>query len=115
MFAEKAEHWTTWLARKCYGSSFRSRENRSSYAPKSNTPLLYDGSAEAQAIVKNAKEKAIDNPNAFGALAHALDYLKGRDVRGRFSYTQEFFTSVAIWDDERQEWLVQIEPTQTPR
>ncbi len=30
-------HWTQWLAQKTYKSSFRSRENRSSYSPLTNT------------------------------------------------------------------------------
>ena len=30
-------HWTQWLAQKTYKSSFRSRKNRSSYSPLTNT------------------------------------------------------------------------------
>ena len=96
---KEPEHWTTWLARKCYKSSFRSRENRSSYSPKTNTPGLYDGSSEARKIIRSAKEEAIDNPIAFGALTHALDYLKGKDILNMGGHTGDFFN----------------EPTQTPR
>src|SRR6202051_5159178 len=92
---EMKEHPFLWLARKRHKSHFRDRTSRSSYQPSSNTPLLYDGSVEAQAIVKGAMSSLnLDSPEAWSAwytLEHVLDYLKGRDIFGLFSRTGHFF------------------------
>src|SRR5208282_5220867 len=74
--AEKAEHWTAWIARKCHKTHFL-RPGHSS--PASNTPGLYDGSAEARAILGPTFEGDITEEGA-GVRRHALDYLKGRNV-----------------------------------
>ena len=82
------EHWTQWLARKSYKSSFKDRMNRSSYSPKSNTPGLYDGSAEAQQILRNAQtavfdqDPTVDGLMAMAILQNALDYVKGKNMCG---------------------------------
>jgi hypothetical protein len=54
---------------------------------------LYDGSAEAQQILRAAQTAVFDSdPSsegllAMGALTNALNYLKGRDICGKFSNT----------------------------
>ena len=87
------EHWTQWVARKSYKSSFKDRMIRSSYTPKTNTVGLYDGSAEAQQILRNAQTAVFDQDptlnglHAMGALTNALDYVKGKDISDRYSNT----------------------------
>ena len=91
MFEAQTAHWTQWIAQKSYKSSFRRRESRSEYQPKTNTPGLYDGSAEAREILSSA----LDGEHFFvvssGVLRHALDYLKGKDVQNIGLWTREFF------------------------
>lgn len=88
------EHWTQWIARKCYKSAFSRRVNRSSCQPKTNTPGLYDGSVEARAIVKNALDVEKGDGDgkvvvADGILLHVMAYLKGRDVPMMGMWTSE--------------------------
>ncbi len=72
------------------------------YLPKTNTPLLHDGSAEARAIITSAIETVVADPDclrtdvvlADGILYHALDYLKGKAVPLAGMWTKEF------WGDE---------------
>jgi hypothetical protein len=62
--------------------------NRSSYTPKTNTPSLYDGSAEAQQILRNAQtavfdqDPTVDGLMAMAILQNALDYVKGKNMCG---------------------------------
>ena len=70
-----------WVFIRKAKTTFRNRVNRSSYSPKTNTPLLCDGSAEAREIVQNALENTLSvEEKAFGTLRHVLDYLKGKDI-----------------------------------
>jgi hypothetical protein len=70
--------------------------NRSSYTPKTNTVGLYDGSAEAQQILRNAQmavfdqEPTTDGWFAMGALRNAVDYLKGKNRDTDYSFTKSF-------------------------
>jgi hypothetical protein len=115
---EREEHWTLWLARKCYKSSFRDRfECKSS--PANNTGLLYDGSALARQIVSEAQKVVISEPAskegliALGILKNALDYMKGQFVGQRFSFTREFFSDLESWvanTKAEPEELIQISP-----
>ncbi len=101
---QEPEHWTTWLARKTYKSSFGDRNNHSSYSPLTNTVGLLDGSAEAMKILRDAQMVVFDQTptlrdlHAMGALTNALDYVKGKDLRGRFSHT------LALCPDSLVEW-----------
>ena len=60
-------------------------------SPKTNTPGLYDGSAEARAILSQDLEM---DTVASGIMRHALDYLKGKDPVNPGMWTREF------WGDE---------------
>ena len=83
-------------------------KNASQSLPKlTNTPGLYDGSAEARAIINNASE-VIDNELegggsdtvvADGILYHVMEYLKGKDMPLMGMWTREF------WGDEYTEDL----------
>jgi hypothetical protein len=113
-----AEHWTQWIARKTYKSVFSRRKNKSSYEPKTNTPGLLDGSAEARQILRDAQVAVFDStPSndgiiAMGILRDALDHVKGKDLSpSRFKFSAEFFTDLVTWVKEQQGELVQIEPT----
>ena len=81
---EYAEHPLAWIARKSHKTCFV-RPGTSS--PANNSELLYDGSAEARQTLVDAIP-AVDNDAAYGALGNVLDYLKGKDIRGRFSFTR---------------------------
>ena len=84
------EHWTQWLARKCHKTHFHSPISLSSYQPKTNTPGLYDGSAEARAILGPTFEGDVTEEGA-GIRRHALDYLKGKNVNNLSMWTKDFF------------------------
>jgi hypothetical protein len=113
---EQQEHPFMWLSRKQHKTHF-GRPGKSS--PANNSELLYDGSAEARAILASAHEGLLETYTggqeyfAFTALENALDYLKGKDVRGRFSGTKELFDSEstleALLTPEPEEKLVQID------
>src|SRR5208283_2229838 len=92
--AEKAEHWTAWIARKCHKTHFL-RPGHSS--PASNTPGLHDGSAEARAILSQDLET---DTVASGILRHALDYLKGKDSVNPGMWTREFFGEEELTEEE---------------
>jgi hypothetical protein len=115
-----------WVFRKKHKTHFRDRYGAQSDVHKSgnNTPGLYDGSAEARAILQGiidswevARENIEDKNNicAVETLFNALHYLKGMDMQDRWSGTQEFFTDLGLWVEqlkaEPKEDLVQIEPT----
>lgn len=115
-----------WISRRTYHTHFRDRYGAQSDVHKSgnNTPGLYDGSAEARAILQDiidnwevARENIGDKNNtcAVETLFNALHYLKGMDMQDRWSGTQEFFTDLGFWVEqlkaEPKEDLVQIEPT----
>ena len=123
---EPNENWFTWIARKTHKSVFSGSKNRPHSSPLTNTPGLYDGSAEARAILQGAID-AWENSGsetfgadyiALGSLGNALDYLKGRDMQGRFSYTVSFFgPTLAEWTEQlnaeapkEKPELVQISP-----
>lgn len=76
---ETQEHPLAWIARKSHRTHFLSRHNRSSYTPKTNTEVLYDGSTEARALLGPTFEGDVTIEGA-GVRRHALDYLKGRTV-----------------------------------
>ncbi len=102
-----AEHWTQWIARKCHRTHFRDRVSRSSYQPRTNTDVLYDGSVEARAILGPTFEGDITEEGA-GVRRHALDYLKGRDVPLMGMWTKE------IMDEDEtviEEDLTELEKT----
>ena len=84
------EHPLAWVAQKTRKTCFSRRTSTSSYQPKTNTPLLYDGSTEAKLIIMAIlktytpqeglpKEQEL-TVEPMGTLHHVLDYLKGRDV-----------------------------------
>jgi hypothetical protein len=107
MFFEPQEHPLAWQSRKQYKSSFRDRFTCHSET-KNNTPLFYDGSAEAREILSNAMGMIVENPKsedwrALGILGTALDHLKGKDIRDNFSYTREFFTDLVDWVEAQQD------------
>ena len=81
-----------WIAQKSHKTHFHLPGKSS---PANNSELLYDGSAEARAILKDALERVHMREDmsleAVGVLTNALDYLKGCFVGGRFSNTKEFF------------------------
>ncbi len=89
-----------WVFQKKHKTHFQSDKNMSQSLPKtSNTVGLYDGSAEARAIVKNAQE-LIDFELEGGGeeaviadaiLAHVMDYLKGKDISGYTTMAFEYF------------------------
>ncbi len=60
---------------------------------------LYDGSAEAQQILRAAQTAVFDlDPSsdgmfAMGILRSALRYVKGMSLKGRYSYAEAFFNS----------------------
>ena len=89
------EHWTNWLARKSAKTHFL-RPGKSS--PPNNSDLLYDGSAEARAILSDAIKSVIAEPAsedgliAVVVLRNSLDYLKGKNAP-RFSFTSLFFVT----------------------
>src|ERR1700690_2643123 len=96
---ELPEHWTNWIARKSHKTHFL-RPGTSS--PANNSALLYDGSAEARQILRNALDEA-DTDTVHQIIMSALDYLKGRDLSpDRFSYTADFFGPTP------EEWLAQL-------
>jgi hypothetical protein len=122
----EAEHWTTWIARKTHKTHFRNRFGAHSdvHASGTNTPGLYDGSAEARYILQNTLDtwdvNTADlhtalNINGVGIVASALDYLKGKDLLpNRFSHAKDFFTDLGTWVEQLTvepppETLVQIE------
>jgi len=98
--AEPQEHWTTWLARKTHRTHFRDRVNKSSYQPKTNTAVLLEyegGLGEALELLKSASVRIFDKTKeeatyadiyAMGALRHAIDYLKGKDLNPQLSATR---------------------------
>lgn len=95
MNIELVEHPFLWISRKTHRTHF-AHKGRSTSDTKTNTPGLYDGSAEAWAIVQSAldslEEFQSDAENcAVGILMHALDYLKGKDITGLHSYTNEIY------------------------
>ena len=115
---EPQEKPLDWIFRKKHKTSFRNRYACQS-TPSNKTPVLYDGSAEARAILQNAiniVDEEQGNMGEYMILVHALDYLKGKDMQGNFSYTQEFFTDLTEWIEGLQEVskpeLVQIAPTE---
>lgn len=93
MNIEPEEHPYMWISRKSHKTHFRERTSRSSYLPKSNTPGLYDGSAEARAIVNGAQDQIENNEKGVApsiVLLHVLHYLKGMDSN-EDSWTKRFF------------------------
>ena len=108
---ELEEHWTNWTARKSHRTHF-SRPGTSS--PKNNSTGLYDGSAEARAILVDAMNFADEDPGlsvGYEMLESALNYFKGKDLSPeRFSYTADFFGPTP------EEWVEQLmaEPGSTP-
>ena len=82
-----AEHPFMWIARKSHPTHFHNRYSRSSYQPKTNTEVLYDGSPEARALLEPVVDGSITTEGS-GVRRHALDYLKGRNVErmGMWTY-----------------------------
>lgn len=87
-----------WVFRKKHQTHFHTNKNASQSLPKlTNTPGLYDGSAEARAIVKAAQEAVGDLKDgntavviAHGILYHVMDYLKGKDPVNPGMWTSDF-------------------------
>jgi hypothetical protein len=117
-----------WVFRRKRKTHFH-RPGKSS--PSNNTELLYNGSVEAREILSNALNLAYEDHEDIahttaGSLSSvciletALDYLKGRDIQGRFSYTADFFgPTLAEWTEQlltesetEKPELVQIYPMQ---
>ena len=106
----KSEKDPQWIARKSHKSSFRDPRNRSSYEPKTNTARLVEyeeGLGEALELLKSAKTRIFDTEKkdmsyadmyAMGALSHAVDHLKGKDINPALSATRTLQDeNSAIW------------------
>ena len=102
MNLQTPEHPFMWIARKSHPTHFHNRYSRSSYQPKTNTEVLYDGSPEARAILGPTFEGDITIEGA-GVRRHALDYLKGRDVERMGMWTYDI-----IQPDEPEDELEQL-------
>lgn len=122
-FEKQDEHWSTWISRKVRKTHFIGQGTSS---PKfTNSPGIYDGSAEARQIVVDAMGNLPPYPEegSFEILSSVLDCLKGKDLSpDRFSYTANFFgptpeewieQTAAVPTEEKPE-LVQIEPLTFP-
>jgi hypothetical protein len=86
---QELEHPFNWLAKKQHCTHFIHGSVNSS--PANNSELLYDGSAEAREILRNASNEA-EGVSATMVVNHALDYLKGKDIVGLASFTAEIMT-----------------------
>jgi hypothetical protein len=104
---EPAEHPFLWIARKTHKTHF-DHGSRCTSSPLSNTPGLYDGSAEARAILETAYD-AVEGSSALGALRHALEHLKGMDVINLGMFTADLMGEETA--EDYPEWSVQ---TQNP-
>src|ERR1035437_7551107 len=76
-----------WIAQKSHKSHFHLPGKSS---PANNSELLYDGSAEARAILGPTFEGDVTEEGA-GIRRHALDYLKGKNVNNLSMWTKDFF------------------------
>jgi hypothetical protein len=143
MNTEPQEHPFNWLARKQHKTHFMTSKNASQSLPKlTNTPMLYDGTAEAHKIFTDTlsafePQEGLDwkeelTVEGSGILHHALDYLKGKDNPLRGMWSKFFFENegdlsfedhIAIQNmvmdrsavvETEQPKLVQIAPVEKP-
>lgn len=86
--SEPQEKPLDWAFRRKHKTHFADRQACQS-APRTNTPGLYDGSAEARAILGPTFEGDITQEGA-DIRRHALRYLKGMDSI-ETSFAKDFF------------------------
>jgi hypothetical protein len=96
-----------WSLRKTHKTHF-DHGSRCTSSPLSNTPGLYDGSAEARAILETAYDMA-EGTSALMVIRHALNYLKGMDIPNIGIFTADLMGEETT--EDYPEWSVQ---TQNP-